>query len=209
MPARALPRPAALLRTATAKRARTRQRVLRAARECVAEKGAAGATAAEIARRCDLSWGVIQYHFGDSVGLLLALLESGLESLGDAFAEVHAADRPPAERVRALVDGTWSLMSRKDYRVMLEVQLQLGRDATHRARVRKQTRRMRAQLQELWRKALPECSPLRVATAERLATIALRGLALERAVEGGRNAQDADRDALVKSLLDVLALDAG
>ena len=174
--------------------------------DCVAEKGVAGATASEIARRCDLSWGVIQYHFDDRVGLFLALLEKGAESLAAALRKFEAFDSDPAERVRALVEGTWSLMKRDDFRVMLEVQLQLGREPKHRARVRKQTRQMRGQLQELWRKALPECSPARVDTAERLATIALRGLALERALEGGRAAQDEDRAVLVTTVLSVLEL---
>ena len=137
-------RPTSDIPAATSKGARTRRLVLRAAMDCIVEKGVAGATASEIARRCDLSWGVIQYHFGDRVGLFLALLEGSAELLDAALAGLDVSDSEPAERVRALVEGTWSLMRRDDFRVMLEVQLQLGRDATHRARVRKQMRHMRA-----------------------------------------------------------------
>lgn len=198
--------PVSKLLSGTSKRERTRRLVLRAARECVAEKGVAGATASEIARRCDLSWGVIQYHFRDRVGLFLALLESGAESLDAALMDLDPSESEPAERARELVDGMWSLMKRDDYRVMLGVQLQLARETKHRARVRKQTRQIRGRLQELWRKALPECSPALVDTAERLATMALRGLALERALEGVRSSQAEDLDALVDSILSILEL---
>lgn len=178
--------------------------MLRVARECIAENGIAGATASEIARRCDLSWGVIQYHFGDRVGLFLALLESGMESLAGALQDLRATGDELEPRVRALVLGTWALMRSDDYRVTLEVQLQLGRVESHRARVRKLTRQLRARLQELWRKALADLPADRVDRAERLATITLRGLALERALEGGRAAHDADLEDLVESLSETL-----
>ena len=206
MPRKAV-KPVSDKRAATEKRARTRQLVLRAALECIGEKGVAGATASEIARRCGLSWGVIQYHFGDRVGLFLGLLESSGESLAEALADLDAADREPGERVRAIVEGMWSLMKHDNFRVMLEVQLQLGREAQHRSRVRKQTRAMRTKLQELWRKALPEFPSARVDTAERIATMGLRGLALERAVDGDRAVHRADRAALVRSAVAALTED--
>ena len=63
---------------------------------------------------------------------------------------------------------------------------------------------MRGRLREAWREALPECDPARVDRAERLATTALRGLALERDVEGARRAHAAEREALIAALSAVL-----
>lgn len=206
---RAAVKPASDQRAATEKRARTRRLVLREALACIAEEGVAGATAAEIARRCDVSWGVIQYHFGDRVGLFIGLLESGAESLARALPDLESSQLALEDRVRGLLDGTWSLMKRDDYRVMLEIQLQLGRDVQHRTRVRKHVRQMRSQLEESWRKALPECPSRNVDAALRLAMIGLRGLALECAVEGSRVSKDDEREILLRSVLGILGLDDG
>jgi AcrR family transcriptional regulator len=200
-------KPASQERTPTEKRARTRRLVLRAALDCIAEKGVAGATAAEIARRCGLSWGVIQYHFGDRVGLFLALLESSAESLARAFADLESTHPRLPDRVRALVDGSWALVTRDPYRVLLEIELQLGRDAAHEAQVRKYARRARSTFLETWRKALPECPAERVDEAAQLAIAALRGLALERTVEGSRSRKKRQREIVVRSVLDVLGLE--
>jgi len=197
-------KPASEERAATEKRARTRRRVLRAAVDCIAEKGVAGATAAEIARRCGLSWGVIQYHFGDRLGLFLALLESSAESL--AFAGLESTHSLLADRARALVEGTWDLVTSDEYRVMLEIELQLGRAAAREAQIGKYERQARSRFLETWRKALPECSPARVDEAAQLAMAALRGLALERAVEGPRSSKKRQREIVLASVLGTLAL---
>ena len=198
------PRPTSADRAETSKRAQTRRHVLRAAFDCIAENGIAGATASEIARRCDLSWGVIQYHFGDRLGLFLALLEDGASNLVTALTPLDSESGDLEERVAALVDGTWALMRRDDYRVSLEVQLQLGRDASHRARVRKVTRQLRTQVEEVWQKSLPECDQERTTAAERLATMALRGFALEHMLDGGRSSYTEERAAIVDFVLTAL-----
>jgi AcrR family transcriptional regulator len=199
--------PASQERAATGKRARTRRRVLRAAAACIAEKGMAGATAAEIARRCGLSWGVIQYHFGDRVGLFLALLESSAGSLAREFADLESTHPLLPDRVRALVDGTWDLVTRDQYRLLLEIELQLGREAAHEAHVKKYARQARSIFLETWRKALPERLPSRVDEAAQLAIAAIRGLALERAVAGPRSSKKQQREIVLRSVLDILGLD--
>lgn len=166
------------------KRERTREQVIRMARKCIAERGIANASASEIARRCDLSWGVIQYHFGDRIGLFLAILINGMENLTPALAKLQASNDDISASVHKLVNGTWSLLRSEDYPVMLEIQLQLARAHEHRDRVRGVTEKMRVALQESWRKALSNLPTERVDRAERLATTALRGLALEHALEG-------------------------
>lgn len=193
-------------RAATEKRDRTRRFVLRAASACIAEKGVAGATAAEIARRCELSWGVIQYHFGDRSGLFLALLESSAESLTRAFADLESTHPRLPDRIRALIEGTWALVTRDQYRVLLEIELQLGRDTAHEAEVRRYARRARSRFLETWRKVLPECPPSRVDEAAQLAMAAIRGLALERAIEGPRSSKRQQREIVLESALDILGL---
>jgi hypothetical protein len=89
---------------------------------------------------------------------------------------------------------------------MLEVELQLGRDTAHEAQVRKYARRARSTFLETWRKALPECPPGRVDDAAQLAIAAIRGLALERAVEGSRANKKRQREIVLGSTLDLLGL---
>lgn len=203
---RSAAKPASQERVATEKRARTRRRVLRAAVDCIAEQGVAGATAAEIARRCGLSWGVIQYHFGDRLGLFLAIIESSAASLTRAFADLETTHPALPDRVRALVDGTWALLTRDSYRVLLEIELQLGRDTAHEQQTRKYARQARSTFLEAWRKALPERPSDRVDEAAQLAIAALRGLVLERAVEGPRASKRPQREIVLRSVLDILDL---
>jgi len=192
--------PTAQQRSATSKRAKTRALVLRTALECIEAEGLVEATAAKIAQRCGLSWGVIQYHFGDRAGLFLALFDQGFESLARALSELEAPSSKLRDRLATLVEGTWSLMERPGYRALLEVQLQLSRDPSHAPNIQRRGREMRGQLRELWRKTLPEYTPSRVDRAERLATVSLRGMALERAIGGARRAHARERRVLVEAL---------
>ena len=90
------------------------------------------------------------------------------------------------------------------YRVLLEVELQLGRDAVHQTQVRRYVRQTRSRFAVAWRKTLPECPSSRVDEASRLAVAALRGLALERALEGSRFDKSDDRETVLRAVLDVL-----
>jgi hypothetical protein len=111
------------------------------------------------------------------------------------------------DRVHALVEGSWALVASDPYRVLLEIELQLGREAAHEAQVRKYARQARSTFLETWRKALPECPGSRVDEAAQLAIAALRGLVLERAVEGPRASKKRQREIVLRSVLDILSLD--
>lgn len=95
------------------------------------------------------------------------------------------------------------------HRVLLEIELQLGRDTAHEAQVRRYARRARNTFLETWRKALPEFPASRVDEAAQLAIAAIRGLALERAVEGSRASKKPQREIVVRSALDLLGPDDG
>ena len=66
----------------------TRARIIDETVRCVVEEGFPAATAKHVAERAGVTWGVIQYHFGDRDGLLMAVVDEGvarlLESLGGA-----------------------------------------------------------------------------------------------------------------------------
>ena len=48
---------------------------------CVLEEGFGAASAKHITERAGVTWGVIQYHFGDRDGLLMAVVDRGFGDL--------------------------------------------------------------------------------------------------------------------------------
>lgn len=89
----------------------TRAKVLRAAIACVSEEGFAAAHTNRIAARAGVTWGVIQYHFGDKNGLLDALLEEGMKALEEGFAKLRVEGDDAYERVCTVVDGGWRIFT--------------------------------------------------------------------------------------------------
>jgi len=60
---------------------RTRAMVIDETVCCVLEEGFGAASAKHITERAGVTWGVIQYHFGDRDGLLMAVVDSGFNEL--------------------------------------------------------------------------------------------------------------------------------
>src|SRR5471030_900495 len=90
---------------------RTRASIIDETVRCVLEEGFGAASAKHIAERAGVTWGVIQYHFGDRNGLLAAVVDSGFEGLRLATATAAVPTGPTRERVAALVDATWDAFS--------------------------------------------------------------------------------------------------
>ena len=77
-----------MARTQEQRRAETRQQLLEAARDMVAERGIAGASVDAVAEAANLTSGALYGQFGRKEGLLVALLDAWK----DATASVIAAD---------------------------------------------------------------------------------------------------------------------
>src|SRR4051812_46410544 len=60
---------------------RTRAMVIDETVRCVIEEGFNAASANHITERAGVTWGVIQYHFGDRDGLLMAVVDKGFGRL--------------------------------------------------------------------------------------------------------------------------------
>jgi AcrR family transcriptional regulator len=102
---------------------RTREAVLDETVRCVIEEGFAAASAKHIAERAGVTWGVVQYHFGDRDGLLMAVVDRG-------FTELLALLRslpPPSvaqtrrKRVELVVHAAWEAFSSPTSRASLEI----------------------------------------------------------------------------------------
>ena len=68
---------------------RTRAMVIDETVRCVTEEGFGAASAKHITERAGVTWGVIQYHFGDRDGLLMAVVDRGFGDLQASLREVE------------------------------------------------------------------------------------------------------------------------
>lgn len=106
---------------AQARAERTRALIMDEAVRCVIEEGFAAASAKHIAERAGVTWGVIQYHFGDRNGLFAAVVDSGFDELRAHMATVDVTEGSTRDRVVGLVDAAWAAFSTPTSRASLEI----------------------------------------------------------------------------------------
>lgn len=86
----------------------TRALLIGEAVACIRQEGFSAASAKRIAERAGVTWGVIQYHFGDRKGLLAAVVDASFERLHTALTRV--VEESPPDPVRAVVTTSWASM---------------------------------------------------------------------------------------------------
>jgi AcrR family transcriptional regulator len=167
---------------------------------CVVDEGFAAASAKHIAERAGVTWGVIQYHFGDRDGLLAAVVESGFDELRARMATVGVPQGSSREQVVALVDAAWAAFSTPTSRASLEILVATRArrdDATNEHLVA-----MAGQLTRLGRDLVGDRRDRRDATAiGDLLWATLRGLVLTQMVVGTPIDSTRERAALVDLLV--------
>lgn len=89
----------------------TRARIIDETVRCIVEEGFAAATAKHVAERAGVTWGVIQYHFGDRAGLLMAVVDDGVARLVDSLSSADVGELSPSERIEVVVDTAWACYS--------------------------------------------------------------------------------------------------
>ena len=89
----------------------TRARIIDETVRCVVEEGFHAATAKHVAERAGVTWGVIQYHFGDRNGLLMAVVDEGVARLLESVGEADVGDLPLRERIEVVVDTAFRCYS--------------------------------------------------------------------------------------------------
>ena len=72
----------------------TRAKIIDETVNCIVEEGFPAATAKHVAERAGVTWGVIQYHFGDRNGLLMAVVDDGVAKLLDSLSTAEVSDLP-------------------------------------------------------------------------------------------------------------------
>jgi len=85
----------------------TRAKIIAETVRCIVEEGFPAATAKHVAERAGVTWGVIQYHFGDRNGLLMAVVDDGVAELMRSLSQAKVSHLPLRERVEMVVDIAW------------------------------------------------------------------------------------------------------
>jgi len=94
--------PARLRHRSPADKARVRNRILKTTLALLVEKGYAGFSLREVARRTGFSAGNLYLYFQSKDDLLYAVIENGFRHFRSALAESAAAHADPLERIAAM-----------------------------------------------------------------------------------------------------------
>ena len=100
--------------------ARTRQKLLAAARREFAQAGLAGARVDEIAARAGVNKQLVYHYFGDKDALYLAVLEWVYEEIRAKERVLNLEGLPPEEAIRKLIESSFDhLAEHPDFIVLL------------------------------------------------------------------------------------------
>jgi AcrR family transcriptional regulator len=108
----------------------TRERVVQAVTDLIADEGIASATASRISSSAGVTWGAIAHQFGDKDSVLLAVAEHGLSQLSRSLVEILDEGSTPRERLDVLIDETWRRLNARSSLAFLEIVLN-ARDLDH------------------------------------------------------------------------------
>ena len=99
---------------------RTRTAVIDETVRCILDEGFAPPSVRHITDRAGLTWGVVQYHFGDLDGLLMAVVDQGFAELLDSLAELSPSGSVEA-RTQFVIDAVWNAFSSPTSMAALEI----------------------------------------------------------------------------------------
>lgn len=171
-------------RTQEERSAATRERLLAATVECLAELGYAGTTTTEISARAGVSRGAQLHHFPTREELVITAVDYLLEKRHHEFFDRFARRPPGAEPAIAAIDILWSMMSGPAFHAWLELAVAARTDATLRPVVQDLSRRFIETVENSFRQIFPtpaQPDPFHAA-APRLVFALLHGLALEETI---------------------------
>lgn len=182
------------------KRELTRRKVIQAAIDCIYRDGFHAAHTNRIAMEAGVSWGVLQYHFGAKDALLQAVLDQIFEDFLDTLSRTRLDGADLRARLSQLIDVTWSLISKKEYRVSIAILRNAGKDKSSRINGQRQVKQWADRISELWDDLLGDdvADSAMSDTARHLLFAGLRGLADDINVRARltRTSWEAERAAL-------------
>ena len=132
------------------KREATHDKVIKAAIDCIYREGFHAAHTNRIAAEADVSWGVLQYHFGDKDGLLQAVIDHIFDDFAATLEATTLNGDNLQQRVRQLIDVVLALVRKKEYRVSIAILRNAGKDDTSAINGQKQLSRWAKKTSQLW-----------------------------------------------------------
>ena len=170
----------------------TRARIIDETVRCITDEGFGAATAKHVAERAGVTWGVIQYHFGDRNGLLMAVVDDGVAELLTSLSAVDVGELGLRERIETVVDTAWrcyaSPTSMAAFEILRATRGSLG-EQSHRHLIE-----MNSAINRLGR--LVSDDPADSGVAE-VIWAALRGIALAQMIMGGPIDWQTERRVLI------------
>jgi len=125
---------------------RSRQAVIDETVRYILQEGFAPPSMRQITERAGLTWGVVQYHFGDLDGILMAVVDKGFGELLETLDALpaQAATIPAGQRPAFVVDAVWRAFSSPTSMAALEILIATrgARTATANAHLVAMTARM-------------------------------------------------------------------
>jgi TetR/AcrR family transcriptional regulator, regulator of cefoperazone and chloramphenicol sensitivity len=100
---------------------RTRALMIDETVRCILEEGFGAASAKHITERAGVTWGVVQYHFGDRDGLLMAVVDKGFAELVQALRELPRVRENARHRTEFIVNAAWEAFSSPTSMAALEI----------------------------------------------------------------------------------------
>jgi TetR/AcrR family transcriptional regulator, regulator of cefoperazone and chloramphenicol sensitivity len=100
---------------------RTRALVIDETIRCILEEGFAAASAKHITERAGVTWGVVQYHFGDRDGLLMAVVDKGFGELLESLRDLPLSTENTRNRTEFIVTAAWEAFSSPTSMAALEI----------------------------------------------------------------------------------------
>ena len=88
---------------------------------CILDEGFAPPSVRHITDRAGLTWGVVQYHFGDLDGLLMAVVDKGFAELLEALGKLPAAPENASDRTEFVINAVWDAFSSPTSMAALEI----------------------------------------------------------------------------------------
>ncbi len=177
------PSPAAKPRRRQADRSEaTRAALIRAAIDTVSERGYAGATAAAIATRANVTRGALQHHFGTIQDLLLEVVRYvSQELVGEIEAEISQRDTLD-QRIGAIADRYWQVYGGADYFALIEIWMGSRSHDGFRAKIESLMKQITEKRNDYWRELLADypLTELEVDTMRGALLATVRGAAVHR-----------------------------
>lgn len=190
----------------------TRTKVIKAAINAIYKDGFNAAHTNRIAEEADVSWGVLQYHFGDKDGLLQAVLDHIFDEFQTTLSNASLEEGDLKARLSELIDIVWGLISKKEYRVSQAILRNAGKDNASKINGQKQVKQWAGKISELWDALLQDhgVDPVTSEIARHLLFAGLRGLAddINPRTRLTRTSWQAERSALAESISYLLLKEA-